>query len=81
MKPEVKGLTSLDAAVLMEKMIILNGMLVHGTEEEKQRATEEWNKLEPIISRHLNCDAFEMAKRELMLEDDRLTPSSFQNLF
>lgn len=77
MEPAIKGLNSFDVGVLLEKAIILNGMLVHGTEEQKAYAKKEWISLEPQIKLHINCDATEMAKRELALEHDSIELSMF----
>ncbi|MBO0587593.1 MULTISPECIES: hypothetical protein [unclassified Sporosarcina] len=72
MEPTITGINSFDAAVMLEKAILLNGMLVHGTHEQKSFAKKEWATLEPRIRLHINVDATEMAKRELALEHESL---------
>lgn len=70
MNPTINGLNSFDVAVLLEKATLLNGMLVRGTDQQKEYAKQEWLALEPQIKLHINVDAIEMAKRELALEHD-----------
>lgn len=70
MDAKITGLTPLDVAVLLEKAILLNGMILHGDKEQKAYAKQEWVTLEPHIQSHINLDAFELAKRELALEND-----------
>lgn len=41
--------TSLDIAVLLEKAIILNGIIANGTKAEKQMATKEFLAIKPFI--------------------------------
>ncbi|WP_338657016.1 hypothetical protein V6B14_22710 (plasmid) [Sporosarcina psychrophila] len=72
MEPTITGINSFDVAVLLEKATLLNGMLVHGTPEQKSFAKKEWTILEPQIRMHINVDACEMAKRELALEHESL---------
>lgn len=77
MNPTINGLNSLDVAVLLEKAILLNGMLVHGTPEQKLYAKQEWLSLETEIKLHINVDACEMAKRELALDHDSINLQMF----
>lgn len=72
MQPKITGFTKFDAAVLLEKAILLNGMLVKGTPEQKAYAKKKWELLEPQIKMYTNVDACEMAKRELALEHDTI---------
>lgn len=74
----VKHLNALDTAVLLEKATLLNGMLVHGTPEQKKEAHKEWEKLEKEIRLIIPVEAFEMAKRELALDHDNITLSMFE---
>lgn len=80
MEPTINGINSFDAAVMLEKAILLNGMLVHGTPEQKLEAKKLWAVLQPQILLHINVDAFEMAKRELALEHESLDLQTI-NLF
>lgn len=77
MNPTINGLNSLDVAVLLEKAILLNGMLVHGTPEQKLYAKQQWMPLETEIKQHINIDACEMAKRELALDHDSINLEMF----
>ncbi|HCG4535922.1 TPA: hypothetical protein NJY08_004772 [Salmonella enterica subsp. enterica serovar Typhi str. AG3] len=43
------NLTSLDIAVLLEKSIILNGLIAFGSKIEKQKAKKEMEQILPII--------------------------------
>ncbi|MEK4487891.1 hypothetical protein MHH81_20500 [Psychrobacillus sp. FSL H8-0484] len=81
MQPKITGLTSLDAAVLMEKAILLNGMILHGTAEQKAYAKEEFPKLSSVIRKHINLEAQEIAKRELALEHDFDNLDMLPNVF
>ncbi|WP_066297814.1 hypothetical protein [Bacillus sp. FJAT-29937] len=73
MKPTINGLNQLDTAVMLQKMIVLNGMLNYGTEEEKQKAKLELKVLYPEIGSAINLDAIEQAKYELNISDEELT--------
>ncbi|MER2005928.1 MAG: hypothetical protein ABS939_00630 [Psychrobacillus sp.] len=75
---ELKNLNALDTAVLLEKATLLNGMLVHGTPEQKKLAKKQWEQLETDIRLHVPLEAFEMAKRELALDHDNLTLDMFE---
>lgn len=72
MRPTTNGVNSFDAAVLLEKAILLNGMLAHGTPEQKVYAKSAWNTLSATINQHTNVDACEMAKRELALDHENI---------
>ena len=78
MDATITGLNSFDVAVLLEKAILLNGMLVHGTPEQKEFAKAEWSNLEKTIRMHINVDACEMAKRELALEHENIELQHFE---
>ncbi|MCG3087270.1 hypothetical protein [Sporosarcina cyprini] len=80
MQPMINGLTKFDVAVLLEKAVLLNGMLVHGTPEQKEYAKKEWELLEQQIKVHTNLDADEMTKRELALEHDTIDLKMFDLL-
>lgn len=80
MDAKVTGLTPLDVAVLLEKAILLNGMLLHGDKEQKLYAKKEWEQLEPQIRSHINLDAFELAKRELAMSHDDLDIQTLNEL-
>jgi hypothetical protein len=79
--PTIEGLSSLDAAVLMEKMIILNGMLAHGTKEENEVAKVEWEKLEKLIAQYINLEAIEEAKLELGFAVEDIENCKFNSFF
>lgn len=68
-----ENLKSIDVAVLLEKATLLNGMLVHGTKEQKKLAKEAWVQLEAEIRLHVPLEAMEIAKRELALDYDNIT--------
>lgn len=74
MEGTITGINSFDAAVMLEKAILLNGLLVHGTPEQKSFAKKEWTILEPQIRMHINVNACEMAKRELAFECKLVAP-------
>lgn len=64
-KPDMKGLDQLDTAVLLQKMIVINGMINYGTKEQKEKGKMEFKKLEPLILNSVNLAALEQAKYEL----------------
>lgn len=64
------NLKAIDVAVLLEKAVLLNGMLLHGTPENKKFAKKEWEYLEQEIINHVPSAAFETAKRELGIEQE-----------
>lgn len=61
----MKGLDQLDTAVLLQKMIVINGMINYGTKEQKEKGKMEFKKLEPLILNSVNLAALEQAKYEL----------------
>lgn len=73
MKPNITGLNQLDTAVLMQKMIVLNGMLLYGTDEEKQIARAELKSTHPEIISVINLEAIEQAKYELNISNEELS--------
>ncbi|MEX3624917.1 hypothetical protein [Viridibacillus arvi] len=77
MQPTINDLTTFDAAVLLEKAILLNGMLANGTPQQKAKAKQFWEQLENDIRLHVNAPAFEMAKRELALDHENLEVEHF----
>lgn len=77
MNPSLSTLSPFDVAVLLDKAIILNGMLVNGSPKEKARAKELWIPLEKEILLHINEDAMEMAKRELTLDNEMVEVNHF----
>ncbi|MFG3613494.1 hypothetical protein [Rummeliibacillus stabekisii] len=77
MNPSLSNLSPFDVAVLLDKAIILNGMLVNGSPEEKARAKELWIPLEKEILLNINVDAMEMAKRELALDNEMVEINHF----
>lgn len=79
-KPELRGLNQLDAAVLLQKMITLNGMLNYGTAEEKQKAETELKILYPEIKNSINLAAIEQAKYELNITEEELSSTSLYGL-
>ncbi|MED4728674.1 hypothetical protein P9597_11045 [Aneurinibacillus migulanus] len=66
-KPTVTDLSQLDVAVLLEKQILILGMLRNGTPEEKKRAREEAAYLQETVARHINGAARAEARRRLNL--------------
>lgn len=73
MKADMKGLNQLEAAILMEELNVINGMLHYGSPEEKARAKKLFKeKYEPLVLSHVNYDAIKIAQRELGFSDDEL---------
>ncbi|EWG08420.1 MULTISPECIES: hypothetical protein [Cytobacillus] len=71
-KPDMKGLDQLDTAVLLQKMIVINGMINYGTKEQKEKGKMEFKKLEPLILNSVNLAALEQAKFELNITNNDL---------
>ena len=71
-KPDMKGLDQLDTAVLLQKMIVINGMINYGTKEQKEKGRMEFKKLEPLILDSVNLAAIEQAKFELNITNNDL---------
>ncbi|MBG9590201.1 hypothetical protein [Cytobacillus firmus] len=71
-KPDMKGLDQLDTAVLLQKMIVINGMINYGTKEQKERGKMEFKQIEPLILNSVNLAAFEQAKFELNITNSDL---------
>jgi hypothetical protein len=71
-KPQLKGLTQLDTAVLLQKMIVLNGMLNYGSPEEIEKAKKELKFMETDIQKSINLAALQQAKYELNISDEEL---------
>lgn len=80
-KPDFQDLDQLDTAVLLQKMVVLNGILHYGTEEEKEKAVEELKKIEPVIQKAVNVAAFTQAKYELNISDEELAFATPFRLF
>ncbi len=72
-KPDFRGLHQLDTAILLQKLIILNGMVNYGTEAERKKALEELPGLEAVIKESVNIAAFNQAKFELNITDQDLS--------
>lgn len=73
-KPNMQGLDQLDTAVLLQKMIVINGMINYGTKEQKEKGKMEFKKLEPLILNSVNLAALEQAKYELNITNNDLKP-------
>ncbi|MFE4524904.1 hypothetical protein ACFRCQ_22825 [Cytobacillus firmus] len=71
-KLDMKGLDQLDTAVLLQKMIVINGMINYGTKEQKEKGKMEFKKLEPLILNSVNLAALEQAKFELNITSNDL---------
>ncbi|MCP1161216.1 MULTISPECIES: hypothetical protein [Bacillus] len=71
-KPDFRGLHQLDTAILLQKLIILNGMVNYGTDAERKKALKELPGLEAVIKESLNTAAFNQAKYELNITDQDL---------
>ncbi|MED4404223.1 hypothetical protein [Metabacillus fastidiosus] len=80
-KPNIQGLDQLDTAVLLQKMVVLNGMLHYGTAEEKLRARMEFKQLQPIMNRALNLAAMEQAKQELSVSEEEISNTKSSPLY
>ena len=72
MKPTIEGLNQLDVAILMEKYILLLGMINYGTKEQKRMARKEFQKIDSYIHNHVNAAAFELANRRLQFTEEEL---------
>ncbi|MBN8203886.1 hypothetical protein LG291_25095 (plasmid) [Cytobacillus firmus] len=71
-KPDMNGLDQLDTAVLLQKMIVINGMINYGNKEQKEKGKVEFKKLEPLILNSVNLAALEQAKFELNITNHDL---------
>lgn len=71
-KPDMKGLDQLDTAVLLQKMIVINGMINYGSKEQKEKGKVEFKRLEPLILNSVNLAALEQAKFELNITNNDL---------
>ncbi len=68
----MNGLDQLDTAVLLQKMIVINGMINYGNKEQKEKGKVEFKKLEPLILNSVNLAALEQAKFELNITNHDL---------
>lgn len=71
-KPDMTGLDQLDTAVILQKMIVINGMINYGTKEQKEKGKLEFKKLKPLILKSVNLAALEQAKFELNITNNDL---------
>ena len=44
-------MTTFDMAVILQKAVILNGIIAKGTPEERKLAIQEFNELRPLIEK------------------------------
>lgn len=70
--PTLTGLNQLEAAVLMEKYVMILGMINYGTPEQKDKARAELKQMEQLIHQHVNGVAFGSAQRKLNLTEEDL---------
>lgn len=70
--PTVEGLNQLELAVLMEKYILLLGMINYGTKEQKKKARKEFREIDSYIHNHVNAAAFDLANRRLQFTEEEL---------
>ncbi|MFS0557462.1 hypothetical protein [Brevibacillus sp. 179-C9.3 HS] len=70
--PTITGLNQLDVAVLLEKYVLILGMVHFGSVEERAKAREELKALLPIVSVHVNAAAFQEATRILELGSEEI---------
>ncbi|MBP1931864.1 hypothetical protein [Ammoniphilus resinae] len=70
--PALTGLNQLEAAVLMEKYVMILGMINYGTPEQKTIARKELVQLDTIIHQHVDGVAFGSAERKLNLSEEDL---------
>jgi len=77
----ISNLNQLDAAVLIEKFIVLNGMLLHGTKEEKAQAKAMLEPLQKQALEAINSEAIKQAKFEMNVSDKDLSFSNVVTLF
>lgn len=80
-KPNISNLNQLDTAILIEKLIVLNGMLQYGTKEEKARAKKEIIPLQQQALQAVNPAAIEQAKYEMNLSEEDLSFSNCAPLY
>lgn len=74
-------LNQLDTAILLEKLIVVNGMLQYGTKEEKTFAKREIVQLQRLALQAINPGALEQAKYEMNISDEDLSFSKSVPLF
>ncbi|KIV56465.1 hypothetical protein AM501_09940 [Aneurinibacillus migulanus] len=67
--PMIEGLTQIEIAIMLEKYTLLLGMLQYGTAEEKAKAKEEIQAMDPVINRHINMITFDLASQQLGLSE------------
>lgn len=79
--PNISNLNQLDTAILIEKLIVLNGMLQYGTKEEKARAKKEIIPLQQQALQAVNPAAIEQAKYEMNLSKEDLSFSNCAPLY
>ncbi|WP_156289502.1 hypothetical protein [Oceanobacillus salinisoli] len=70
--PIIQGFNTLELAVLMEKYILILGMINYGTIKQKRQARKELKTIEEYIHHHANDDAFELANLRLQLTEEEL---------
>ncbi len=64
-QPTIKNLNQLDTAVLLEKYIILNGLLHYGSSKQKLLAKEELATMQKEIMEQVNLPSIAKAMVEL----------------
>lgn len=79
-KPQ-NQLNQLDTAILLEKLIVVNGMLQYGTKEEKTFAKKEIVQLQRQVLQAINPAVIEQAKYEMNITDEDLSFSNSVPLF
>lgn len=72
LQPTIEELHELDAAVLLQKITTVLGMIQNGTPEQKERAKKELEILQEEIQTYVNQDAFLQARRNLGISDEEM---------
>ncbi|WP_419879643.1 hypothetical protein [Brevibacillus centrosporus] len=72
LKPTITGLNQLDVAVLMEKYVMILGMLHFGKAEEKTEAKRKLLEMQQVVCSHVTPAAFEEAVRRLELTSEEI---------
>lgn len=56
-------MTTFDMAVILQKAVILNGIIAKGTPAERKLAIQEFNELRPLIEEVANSNPNALAHR------------------
>lgn len=71
-KPTLANLNQLETAILMEKYILILGMIHYGTDQQKEQAKKELSTLDDTFYLYVNAAAMELANRRLQWTEEEL---------